>query len=58
MAMRGSFSPYAPPKAALESETAIWAEDVAGSGVTVNALLPGSATATGIMPLDEAGWTR
>jgi NAD(P)-dependent dehydrogenase (short-subunit alcohol dehydrogenase family) len=47
---RPGFSPYGPSKAALESETAIWAQDLAGTGVTVNALLPGGATATGMIP--------
>ncbi len=47
---RPGFSPYGPSKAALESETAIWARDLAGTGVTVNALLPGGATATGMIP--------
>ena len=47
---RRGFSPYGPSKAALESATAIWAQDLAGSGVTVNALLPGGATLTGMIP--------
>jgi 3-oxoacyl-[acyl-carrier protein] reductase len=47
---RAGFSPYGPSKAALESETVIWAQDLAGSGVTVNALLPGGATDTGMIP--------
>jgi len=47
---RAGFSPYGPSKAALESETAIWAEDLRGTGVTVNALLPGGATLTGMIP--------
>jgi hypothetical protein len=50
---RPGFSPYGPSKAALESETIIWAQgaqDLAGSGVTVNALLPGGATLTGMIP--------
>ena len=47
---RRGFSPYGPSKAALESETIIWAQDLEGTGVTVNALLPGSATATGMIP--------
>lgn len=52
---RRGFSPYGPSKAALESETVIWAQDLDGSGVTVNALLPGGATLTGMIPpgLDE-----
>jgi NAD(P)-dependent dehydrogenase (short-subunit alcohol dehydrogenase family) len=47
---RAGFSPYGPSKAALESETVIWAKDLAGTGVTVNAILPGGATATGMIP--------
>jgi 3-oxoacyl-[acyl-carrier protein] reductase len=47
---RRGFSPYGPSKAALESETIIWAQDLDGTGVTVNALLPGGATATGMIP--------
>jgi 3-oxoacyl-[acyl-carrier protein] reductase len=49
---RAGFSPYGPSKAALDSETVIWAQDLAGSGVTVNALLPGGATLTGMIPGD------
>ncbi len=47
---RRGFSPYGPSKAALESETIIWSQDLEGSGVTVNALLPGGATLTGMIP--------
>jgi NAD(P)-dependent dehydrogenase (short-subunit alcohol dehydrogenase family) len=47
---RPGFSPYGPSKAALESETIIWAQDLAGSGVSVNALLPGAAVLTGMIP--------
>ena len=46
---RAGFS-SGPSKAALESETIIWTQDVAGSGVTVNALFPGGATLTGMIP--------
>jgi NAD(P)-dependent dehydrogenase (short-subunit alcohol dehydrogenase family) len=49
---RRGFSPYGPSKAALESETVIWAQDLDGTGVTVNALLPGGATDTGMVPQD------
>jgi 3-oxoacyl-[acyl-carrier protein] reductase len=47
---RPGFSPYGPSKAALESGTIIWARDLAGTGVTVNSLLPGGATDTGMVP--------
>jgi 3-oxoacyl-[acyl-carrier protein] reductase len=47
---RRGFSPYGPSKAALESETKIWAQDLAGTGVTVNAILPGGPTRTGMVP--------
>lgn len=47
---RAGFSPYGPSKAALESETVIWAQDLLGTGVTVNGLLPGGATDTGMIP--------
>lgn len=40
------FIPYGPSKAAAEAATAIMAKDLAGTGVTVNALLPGGAADT------------
>jgi len=57
---RRGFSPYGPSKAALESETIIWAQDLAGTGITVNALLPGGATLTGMIPdtVSEAARSR
>ena len=55
---RPGFSPYGPSKAALESQTIIWAQDLAGTGVTVNALLPGGATDTGMVPQDIAPHLR
>jgi 3-oxoacyl-[acyl-carrier protein] reductase len=55
---RPGFSPYGPSKAALESETIIWAQDLAGTGVTVNSLLPGGATATGMVPDSIPAETR
>lgn len=47
---RRGFSPYGPSKVALESETIIWSQELAGTGVTVNALLPGGPTRTGMVP--------
>ncbi len=52
MMMQG-FSPYGPSKAALESATVIWAKDLADTGVTVNALLPGGPTNTRMIPDTE-----
>jgi len=46
---KGGNAPYGVTKAALEAETQIWARDLAGSGVTVNGLLPGGATRTGMI---------
>lgn len=38
---RRGFSPYGPSKAAVEAMTAIWAEDLRDTGITVNTLVPG-----------------
>ena len=40
-------SPYGVTKAAIDSSTYIWARDLEGKGVTVNALLPGGACDNG-----------
>ena len=40
---RGHNSPYGVTKAALEAATMIWAQDLLGSGVTVNSLIPGGS---------------
>ena len=47
---RKGFSPYGPSKAALESMSIIWAQELEGSGVTLNVMLPGGATLTGMIP--------
>ena len=39
-------SPYGPSKAALDAMTMIWAQDMEGTGVTVNSLRPGGFTDT------------
>jgi 3-oxoacyl-[acyl-carrier protein] reductase len=52
MVMEG-FSPYGPSKAALEAATVIWSRDLADTGVTVNALLPGGPGNTRMIPVDE-----
>jgi NAD(P)-dependent dehydrogenase (short-subunit alcohol dehydrogenase family) len=48
---------YGPSKAALEAFSAIMAKDLAGTGVTVNVLVPGGMTNTGMIPR-EAGYDR
>ena len=47
---RKGFTPYGPSKAALESMSTIWAQELAGTGITLNMLLPGGATNTGMIP--------
>src|SRR5262249_28065722 len=44
---------YGPSKAALEAATVIWAKDLAGTGVTVNALAPGGPANTRMIPATE-----
>src|SRR3954449_11672047 len=49
---RKGFVPYGPARAGAEALSRIMAADLAGSPVTVNILLPGGATATGMIPGD------
>jgi gluconate 5-dehydrogenase len=51
--VRRGFVPYGPSRAGAEALARIMAADLEGSGVTVNILLPGGATRTGMVP-DEA----
>ena len=51
--MMDGFSPYGPSKAALKSATVIWSKDLAGTGVTVNALAPGGPADTRMIPETE-----
>jgi NAD(P)-dependent dehydrogenase (short-subunit alcohol dehydrogenase family) len=48
--VRKGYSPYGPTKAALEAASRIWAQDLAGTGVTVNVYLPGGAADTDLLP--------
>jgi 3-oxoacyl-[acyl-carrier protein] reductase len=48
-------SPYGLTKMALESATMIWAADLAGTGVTVNSLLPGGSCANEPGKLTRSG---
>jgi len=47
---RKGFTPYGPSKAALEAMSLAWAQELEGTGVTMNVLLPGGATNTGMIP--------
>jgi len=44
--VRKHLSPYGPSKAFLEACSRIWAQDLGGTGVTLNVLLPGGAVDT------------
>jgi NAD(P)-dependent dehydrogenase (short-subunit alcohol dehydrogenase family) len=48
--VRVGYSPYGPVKAGLEAMSRVWAQDLEGTGVTVNVFLPGGATDTRILP--------
>jgi NAD(P)-dependent dehydrogenase (short-subunit alcohol dehydrogenase family) len=48
--VRRGFVPYGPSGAAVEALSRVMAADLAGSPVRVNLLLPGGATATGMVP--------
>jgi gluconate 5-dehydrogenase len=47
---RRGFAPYGPSRAGAEALSRIMAADLDGTGVTVNLLLPGGATRTGMVP--------
>lgn len=49
---RAGFVPYGPSRAGSEALSRIMAADLRDTGVTVNLLLPGGATATGMLPPD------
>ena len=47
---RAGFVPYGPSRAGSEALSRVMAADLRDTGVTVNLLLPGGATATGMVP--------
>jgi gluconate 5-dehydrogenase len=55
---RQGFVPYGPAGAAVEALSRVMAADLAGSPVTVNLLLPGGATDTGMIPDDVPAQDR
>ncbi len=50
---RAGFVPYGPSRAGAEALSRIMAADLRGTPVTVNMLLPGGATRTGMVPDDD-----
>ena len=56
--VRRGFVPYGPAGAAVEALARVMAADLAGTAVSANILLPGGATATGMIPDDTAPETR
>ena len=55
---RQGFVPYGPAGAAVEALSRVMAADLVGSPITVNLLLPGGATDTGMIPDDTPAQTR
>jgi NAD(P)-dependent dehydrogenase (short-subunit alcohol dehydrogenase family) len=55
--LRAGFQPYGPAKAALEAMTASHAAEFAGSGITVNVVVPGGPADTPMVP-NEAPYVR
>jgi gluconate 5-dehydrogenase len=55
---RRGFVPYGPAGAAVEALARVMAADLAGTPVTANILLPGGATATGMLPDDVSPETQ
>lgn len=56
--VRRGFVPYGPSGAAVEALSRVMAADLTGSPVTVNVLLPGGATDTGMIPDDTPADAR
>ncbi len=49
--------PYGGSKSALESMSATWSDELRGTGITVNVLVPGGPTDTPFIAT-ESGWPR
>lgn len=50
--LRGGYCPYGPTKAAAEGLSAVMAADLAGTGISVNVLIPGGIVNTPMIPGD------
>lgn len=55
--LRGGFQPYGPCKAGFEAMAAAHAKEFAGTGVTVNVVVPGGPADTPMVP-QESGYAR
>lgn len=55
--LRRGLAPYGGTKASLEAHSAIMAQDLEGSGITVNVLIPGGPADTAMIP-SELGFQR
>jgi 3-oxoacyl-[acyl-carrier protein] reductase len=51
--LKAGFSPYGPSKAAIEAASSIWSKELAGTGVTVNVLVPGGPADTRMIPPED-----
>jgi NAD(P)-dependent dehydrogenase (short-subunit alcohol dehydrogenase family) len=56
--VRRGFVPYGPAGAGVEALSRVMAADLTGTSVTVNILLPGGATRTGMVPNDTPAEVR
>ena len=50
--LRRHYTPYGPSKAALEAASCAWAQELEGTGVSLNVLVPGGLANTGLIPED------
>jgi gluconate 5-dehydrogenase len=56
--VRRGFAPYGPAGAGVEALSQIMAADLEGTPISVNTLLPGGATRTGMVPSRIICWIR
>jgi NAD(P)-dependent dehydrogenase (short-subunit alcohol dehydrogenase family) len=56
--VRRGFVPYGPSGAGVEALSRVMAADLAGTSVTVNLLLPGGGTRTGMLPAEAPAQVR